>query len=225
MIPKIIHYVWLGGKALPPLEKKCITSWIKHNPDFKIQRWDENNLSIDDPVYLKAYQKKQWAYCSDYARLKVLHAHGGIYLDTDIEIIKSLDDLLTSKCFLGRENPNDLNGAVIGAIKGHPFIFDVFKATKESLKSDFVPIPRILNFVYNYEKYPDVMIYPEKYFYPYNPFYKDIKLLLFCDIEDDTYAIHHWNYSWKPTLTKRVVRIIKRIITKSPYFDYKEKIK
>lgn len=224
MIPKIIHYVWLGGKELPPLETKCMLSWRKYNPEYEILCWDEQNLNINDPVYLKAYSKKQWAYCSDYARLKILKENGGIYLDTDIEVVRCFDDLLNQKCFLGKENSNDLNAAVIGSVKGHEFICDVFDEIKLSLKTDFVPIPRILNSVYDDLKYKDVTVYDEEYFYPYNPFCNEIKLLFYCDVTTNTYAIHHWNYSWKPSFASRIFRMTKRILKGSKYFNYKEKI-
>lgn len=218
MIPKVLHYVWLGGNQLPALEKKCLQSWITTNPDYEIKLWNEQNLDIQDPIYLSAYSKKEWAYCSDYARLKVIYELGGIYLDTDMELIKSLDDLLNEDCFIGKENDRAINAAIFGAVKNNKFVGDCFESLKKSLKRDFVPIPRILTSVYELGNYEKINILPKECFYPYNPHENEIKNLLFSDIKNNTYGIHHWKYSWKPKFRNRVIRKIKRILTRSEYF-------
>lgn len=102
MIPKIIHYCWFGGKPLPEMAEKCIASWRKYNPGYQIKRWDENNFDLECDFFPgEAYQVGRWAFVSDYARLKIIYENGGIYLDTDVEVIKSLDELLSFQCFLG----------------------------------------------------------------------------------------------------------------------------
>lgn len=218
MIPKVLHYIWLGGKELPSLEKKCLDSWSRTNPSWEIKRWDESNLNIDDPVFTKAYKKKEWAYCSDYARMKVIYENGGVYIDTDMELVRPLDDLLIHGCFLGRENSYAINAAIIGASINNEFIYDVFSALKQSLENDFVPIPRILTSVYKKKTYDDVFIFSEEYFYPYNPHENEIKNLFYCDVTDKTFGIHHWKYSWKPSFHDRVIRKVKRIFSRSEYF-------
>ena len=99
MIPKIIHYCWFGGKELPNLAEKCIASWKKQLPDYKIICWSEENFDIDNSVpYLKeAYSKKKFAFVSDYVRLYALYNYGGIYLDTDVEVIRDFSPLLNDK--------------------------------------------------------------------------------------------------------------------------------
>lgn len=211
-IPKIIHYVWLGNNALPLLEQECIKSWSLTNPDFQIVRWDESNLDIDDEVYVRAYRKKEWAFCSDYVRLKVLLEHGGVYLDTDMELIKSISPLLDNRCFLGKEDDENINAAIIGSIKEHPFIKSCFELTRKTMSKNYVAIPKIINSVYRENK-KNVTLYTKDFFYPYNPFVSENKHLMYAHIKDNTYSIHHWSYSWKAPLYKRIVRKLKRAIT------------
>ena len=118
MIPKIIHYVWVGGKPLTPLAKKCIASWKKYCPDYEIRRWDENNFNINENLYCKeAYENKKWAFVSDYIRVKVLYDYGGIYMDTDVEVIKPLDRFLVHKAFSGYENETSIPTGIIASEK------------------------------------------------------------------------------------------------------------
>lgn len=212
MIPKVIHCIWLGGNDLPALEKKCISSWRNNLPDYEIKFWDESNYSPNNKDYQSAFKKKQWAFCADYARMDILLNHGGIYLDTDMEIIKTLDPFLVHNCFLGKESDVSLSCGIIGAKMGDPFIADCFEEVKKSLSTDFIPIPKIFNFVYKKGGYEDVKVYEKEFFYPYNPFAYPLKNLMFMDITTDTHAIHHWSYSWKPSLTERVFNKIKRTL-------------
>ena len=104
MIPKIIHYCWFGHKDLPPLAKKCIASWHKFLPDCEIKEWNEDNFNVNSISYTaQAYKHKKYAFVSDYARFKILYEHGGIYFDTDVEIIKPIDDILEKGPFFGLE--------------------------------------------------------------------------------------------------------------------------
>ena len=101
MIPKVIHYCWFGGNEMSALEKKCIESWKTQCPDYEIIRWDETNYDVTKNLYMQqAYAAKKWAFVSDYARLDILYQHGGFYLDTDVELLQSLDAQENSKiCF------------------------------------------------------------------------------------------------------------------------------
>ena len=104
MIPKIIHYCWFGHKDLPPLAKKCIASWRKFLPDYEIKEWNEENFDINSvPYTAQAYKHKKFAFVSDYARFKILYEYGGIYFDTDVEIVKPIDDILETGAFFGLE--------------------------------------------------------------------------------------------------------------------------
>ena len=121
MIPKKIHYCWFGRGEKPALAKKCIASWKKYCPDYEIIEWNEDNFDINYNAYTKyCYENKKWAFLSDYVRLLVVYEHGGIYYDTDVEALKSFDDLLTYKAYFGFENEEHINtGIGFGAEKEH----------------------------------------------------------------------------------------------------------
>ena len=122
-IPKIIHYCWFGGNPLSEMEMKCIASWRKNCPDYEIKRWDESNFDIHINQYVQeAYEAKKWAFVSDYARLYLLSEYGGIYMDTDVEIVQNLDRFLVHNAFTGFEDDNHIPTAIMGAEKGHRWI-------------------------------------------------------------------------------------------------------
>ncbi|MDD4036127.1 MAG: glycosyltransferase [Bacilli bacterium] len=125
-IPKIIHYVWMGGKEKPRAIKKCMKTWNKFLSDYKIIEWNEGNFDIKSHPYVyAAYKTKKWAFVSDYVRAWVIYTYGGIYLDTDVFVIDNLDVLLENKAFVGYEKEDYPFTAVFGAEKGHPFIKDI----------------------------------------------------------------------------------------------------
>lgn len=104
MIPKVIHYCWFGRNPLPVLAKKCINSWKKYLPDYEIKEWNEDNFDVNIVPYVQeAYMAKRYAFVSDYARFYILYHYGGIYFDTDVEIIKPIDDILRQGAFMGCE--------------------------------------------------------------------------------------------------------------------------
>ena len=121
MIPKIIHYCWFGGNPLPESAKKCIASWRKFLPDYEIKEWNESNFDVNSIKYTReAYRLKKYAFVSDYARMWILYNYGGLYFDTDVELIKPIDDIVARGNFMGREAAdNKLSGHDGGAaIKG-----------------------------------------------------------------------------------------------------------
>ena len=123
MIPKIIHYCWFGGNPLPPLALKCIESWKKYCPDYEIKIWDESNFDININKYAtEAYEAKKWAFVSDVARLWVLYNYGGIYMDTDLEVIKPLDEFLYHKAFSGFEDEVNIPTGIIASEKNNNWI-------------------------------------------------------------------------------------------------------
>ena len=127
MIPKIIHYCWFGGNPLPDLVLACIESWKANCPEYSIMRWDENSFDVNsEPFVSQAYQRGDWAFVSDYVRLHALSMYGGIYLDTDIELHQSLDPLLKDDCFTGFEVRDTVAAGIIGSIKGHQVIRQLF---------------------------------------------------------------------------------------------------
>lgn len=125
MIPKKIHYVWVGGKSKPKDILRCMKTWektLKKN-GYEIIEWNEDNFDINAHPFTKAaYEAKKWAFVSDYIRAYAIYKHGGIYLDTDNSVLRCLDDLLDNKAFVGFENDNYPFTACFGAEKGHPFV-------------------------------------------------------------------------------------------------------
>lgn len=104
MIPKIIHYCWFGGNSLPESALKCIASWKKFFPDYEIKEWNESNFNVDIIPYTKeAYEAKKYAFVSDYARFWILYNYGGVYFDTDVKVIRPMDDIIAKGPFMGRE--------------------------------------------------------------------------------------------------------------------------
>lgn len=224
MIPKTIHYVWLGTSPLSPLIVKCIESWKKNLPEYEIICWNENNLDISDPVYLKTLKEKKWAFASDIARLHVLYKYGGVYLDTDMEIVKSLDPLLKTELFIGLEDDCRIAAGIIGCMPKNKFIEDSLNAVTLSLSSGLVPIPQVISEVYKSQSPTykfDHKIYEKHFFYPYNPFTSDIKILFYSDINQDTYAIHHWGHSWKMTFSEKIYQKAKLFMNKN-IFNHKK---
>lgn len=208
-IPKVIHYCWFGGKPLPKEAQKCIASWHKYCPDYKIIEWNERNYDINKNFYTKTtYQNKQWAFLTDYVRLDVVANEGGIYLDTDVELVKSLDELLVNSCYMGMEQPGKIaTGLGFGAIKKH-CIIEKNKEYYEDRKN-FVDkngkFKRIicvqittdllkkegLTDKNEIQKIANAMIYPTEYFCPKKIGTNKIK------ITNNTYSIHHYDASWK----------------------------
>ncbi|MDF7639320.1 glycosyltransferase [Lactobacillus sp. ESL0791] len=126
MIPKIIHYVWVGGNPKPKNIQRCMKTWQKHLQGYKIIEWNEDNFDINENKYVaQAYKAKKWAFVSDYIRAKAVYDMGGIYFDTDVLVLDDLQDLLKNRAFVGFENPANPFTAVFGAEKGHPLIKDM----------------------------------------------------------------------------------------------------
>lgn len=205
MIPKKIHYCWFGGNDLSPMSIKCMDSWRAKLPDFEILRWDEKNSNISDPIVSYALKRKMWAFAADFVRLKVLYEHGGIYLDTDMELVQSLSPLLDNACFFGAESDGVISCGVIGARPKNPFIAECIKHMEQEFSAGkkFVTMPRIITSAYRRSRLKgEVKIYSRHVFYPFNPYdsQQPVKQLLYQDVTPDTFAIHHWEKSWKQGL-------------------------
>ena len=131
MIPKKIHYCWFGQTPKPDLSQKCFASWKKFCPDYEIIEWNEENYDISKaPLFVRqAYKAKKWAFVTDYVRLHVVYEHGGVYFDTDVEVIKSIDDLLQYSAFFGTQTDYDINtGLGFGAEAGLHILADLMEA-------------------------------------------------------------------------------------------------
>lgn len=219
-IPKVIHYCWFGGAEFNPLIKDCIITWRDKLPDYQFVKWDESNAPMNHPVIKKAIDQKKWAFASDYMRLKALFDHGGVYLDTDMEVVKDFSAMLKHSLFLGYESDEHVGVGILGAKKNHPIILKAIKIMEERVKNNmpFISIPNILKEAFEVLPEPGierngVIAYPKEVFYPYNPYVMDRKQMLASDIKNDTYAIHHWDGSWVTnSLSDRIVRVVSNLL-------------
>jgi mannosyltransferase OCH1-like enzyme len=229
MIPKKLHYCWFGRSRKSALNKRCIETWHKVLPDFEIKEWNETNAPLDD-VYCKAsYAKGMWSRLSNHVRMYALYSEGGIYLDTDVEVVKSFAPLLRHECFLGfqqeQESVDWANSAVLGAVSGHKFLEECIDVTREKFleTGEFFRSPTIVTNIlrdmglteYGYQEIEEVTIYPAECFYPY-PWFG--KFSPEC-ITENTYCIHHWEGSWTHKRFDRLrspLRALKRMLTLVP---------
>jgi mannosyltransferase OCH1-like enzyme len=200
MIPKTIHYCWFGKQPHNDVITLCLKSWKEQLPDFEIKEWNEDSFPVlDHPFTRRTQKEKQWAFTSDYARLKVLYDHGGFYLDTDMLILQSLSPLCNNECVLGEEEKGIISAGMIGASKHDPFIQRCM-AYYDNI-SEFETIPRILTKVYaTYEHKNSLTVLPPKAFYPFDV--QHIKDYRGQDLGKDVYGVHMWNYSWGTPLNK-----------------------
>lgn len=219
MIPKVIHYCWFGHGEIPEKEKRCIESWKKWCPDYQIVRWDESNYNVNIIPYTRdAYKEKKWSFVSDYARVDIIYQHGGIYLDTDVELLKSLDAYLKDGMFCGFESrdplmdkkgikyENSVNfGLGFGAEAGHVILKDILDlySTLSFYQADgslnLMACPHYQTQVLiryglrddrSYQKLENCVVYPEDYFSPKS--YLTGKIT----ITENTVSIHHFRVSW-----------------------------
>lgn len=223
-IPKIIHYCWFGNNPIPKNLQLCINSWSKYCPDYKIIRWDESNTDLNSCNFIKqAYSLKKWAFVSDYIRLKIIYEYGGIYLDTDVELISSIDHLLIYDGFMGFEQGDILNvntGLGFGAKKNHSIIkllmknYEDTNFIKKDNSLDITPCPErdtriLINLglkqVNKEQNISNIIIFPIEYFCPMscNGVFK---------FTDNTVSIHHYNASWLSEITRKGIYRKRKLI-------------
>ncbi len=222
VIPKKIHYCWFGKKEIPVQCQRWMASWEKYCPDYEIIRWDENNYDVTKNAYMeKAYQSEMWAYASDYARLDILYREGGIFLDTDVELVRNIDDLLYQPAFAGIDHSRNVSaGLGIGAIRGHSMIW---KLKKIYQTIDFVnnggeygmqacpavqrPVFEENGYVNNgtYQIIDGMTIYPEIVLSGMNNITGAIHITEF------TYAVHHYAGTWISEQRRKNQDAIKKI--------------
>lgn len=236
MIPKIIHYCWFGGSELTASTKKYIDGWKKLLPNYKIMEWNENNFHIKNccNYVQQAYQQQKWAFVSDYVRLSVLYQYGGIYLDTDVEVLKSFDPLLKNKAFIGAESKYSICTAVIGAESRLAIIrelLDLYDKKNFIVDRTIDNTPnskRIFEFFqnkYGYIHTNDIVhdigtftVYPEDFFSPINCY------TLRKHVTANTYSIHWYSATWKEKKERRrdnILALLTRVIGE----ENREKIK
>lgn len=232
MIPKVIHYCWFGGKPLPESVKKNIASWKKFCPDYEIKQWSEDNYDVNKYQYtMEAYHQKRYAFVTDVARLDIIYHEGGIYLDTDVELIKSLNPLLDNGLFLGMETGGRVaTGLGIGAEKGHKILKENLNLYENiPFSSDITCVTYTTNLLKKYglkkanviQNIEGALILPTEYLAPLN--YGTNRLR----ITPNTYAIHHYDSSWKNSNDHfiRFKIILRKWISDELYEKIKNKVK
>jgi len=196
MIPKIIHYCWFGKNPLPKLIQDCIASWEFFLPEYQIIRWSEENYKIEHPFAVAAFEDKSWAFLVDYVRFDILNKYGGIYLDTDMLVLKPLDIFLKDECFLGYEDDVTISCGIIGTVKKHTFIQQCLSLyDKITYNKQLPPVTSLLTALYKRTQPKNVSIYSEKTFYPMPFIHNDFNSYKKY-ITKDSYAIHLWAGSW-----------------------------
>lgn len=210
MIPRIIHYCWFGHNPLPDMAKKCIASWKKYCPDYDIKEWNESNFDVNCCAYVKeAYEAKKWAFVSDYARFKILYEQGGVYFDTDVELIRPLDEILTKGGFMGIEkhektvavNP----GLGLAVAPGTGIYYELMNAYHErhfKNEDGSLNLKTVVEYTTEclrkhglkdenqIQEVAGIYVYPKEYF---NPCDMDTGKII---ITDKTVSIHHYAASW-----------------------------
>lgn len=217
MIPKKIHYCWFGGSPKPELAQKCITSWEKYCPDYEIIEWNETNFDVLMNDYTReAYEAKKWAFVSDVARLYVLVTEGGIYMDTDVEVLRPLDDLLGYEAVSGFESETQIPTGLMACREGFPLFEELLKEydaehflMKDGSFNYTTNVTRITAVCLKYglrqnntfQTIKGFSLFPRDYFCP-----KDLstgRLVL----TDNTYTIHHFDGSWLSEVEKETIRM------------------
>jgi len=221
MIPKIIHYCWFGGNPLPESARKCIASWRKFFPDYEIKEWNEGNFDVNSIPYTRdAYKAKKYAFVSDYARFKILHEFGGVYFDTDVEVIKSMDDIIQRGAFMGIEVPSKNGqypliapGLGLAVEANHPIykrILDCYQDLSFYKEDGSLNLKTVVK--YNTEilqanglmptnklqEIKGIWIYPVDYFNPLD----DLTGKL--NITPNTRSIHWYSRSWQDSSSFRI---------------------
>ena len=228
MIPQIIHYCWFGRNPLPKSAIKCIDSWRKYLPDYEIKEWNEENFDVNIiPYTAEAYQAKKYAYVSDYARFWILYQYGGIYFDTDVEVIKSMDDIIAKGAYMGCEkNAADLNrypdvnpGIGLGVepkmniIKELLENYNTLSFNEENKNGIYKTIVDYTSETLHrhglankegIQQVAGITIYPKDYFNP-------LEHVNQLNITPNTRSIHHYAGTWvepKEKLKKRIIQLI-----------------
>ena len=202
-IPKVIHYCWFGPDPLPDSARKYIRSWRRYCPDYRIVEWNERNFNTDCNAYCREMvRRKKWAFLTDYIRLWVIYEHGGIYLDTDVQLLRSLEPLRERGPYMGFENTGRVaTGLGFAAEAGNPLILENLQYYEQMEDFDNVPsCPFITTEVLRRHGLSDrtdciqciegLYIYPEEYLCPKN------ERTGLITVTEHTYSIHQFDASW-----------------------------
>jgi len=213
-IPKKLHYVWIGDSEKPEIFNKCLKSWQEKMPDYEIVEINKENFDLDDHIarnkFLReCYKRKLWTYIADYVRIHYLYENGGIYLDTDMEIVKDFSSLFENEnieFFTGYESDDGIGMGLFGVSAKSKFLEKMIKFYDDEIyKSPLFTLPQITKYIlkndfsFDFSKNEirdeknGICIYKKEYFYPFLPKEKFDESI----VTENTYAIHWWHHSWK----------------------------
>lgn len=214
MIPKTIHYCWYGRGKMSSEIEMCIASWRKYCPDYEIHRWDEDNSPMDIPWVHDAYRHQKYAFVADYVRFFALYHEGGVYMDTDMLLVKPIDEFLKDKAFLGRESACYASMGIIGTEKGDEFA-KMSMRLYDNMKFNIAKIPTVPTLITSYlmqygltkedttqQLTNGLVVYQSDYFYPIH-YRNELELYddVFMAAKENTYGIHLWTLSWSDEIT------------------------
>lgn len=223
MIPRIIHYCWFGGGQMPPLAIKCINSWEKYLPEYKLMLWNEKTFDVTCCKYVaQAYESRKFAFVTDYVRLWALYEYGGVYMDTDVEVLRPLDDFLKHEAFSGFEDGELIPTGIMAAKRRHPWIGMLLEdyTDLDFIKQDgsfdlTTNVVRITRRTMQYSPFKQddtfqelkdgLAIYPKRIFCPKS--YDTGRIAL----SRDTATIHHFSSSWHTEEERKQHRIQKTL--------------
>ena len=243
MIPKVIHYCWFGYNPLPPLAIKCIESWKKYLPDYEIKEWNEDNFDVNIiPYTAEAYRAKKYAFVSDYARFWILYHEGGLYFDTDVEVIRPLDDIIERGPFMGCETDGDSDGSLIkvapglglgvipglGLFKDFLMVYDgLHFLTSDGVYNQKTIVQNTTEVLVKYglrnqsgiQHIGGVYIYPSEYFCPLNTISRKMH------VTSNTRSIHHYMASWSDKGKKEYIKSKLRAILPESFLMWYHRVK
>jgi len=234
MIPHVIHYCWFGHNPKPKLIQKCIESWQVYCPDWEIKEWNEDNYDVNKNEYIKsAYENKKWAYVADFARFDVLNECGGVYFDTDVELLKPIpDELMELDAFTGFESEDMVNPALVyGTVANHPVLTKAMERYQRETFTTDVTIVDIFTDVLKEnglkgnntrQTVCGLEILPTEYFGCFN---HEIQAF---EKTENTISIHHYYASWQPWYSKlrfKVIKIAAKALGKERYLRIKRLLK
>ena len=231
MIPKIIHYCWFGRNPLPSSAKRCIASWKKYLPNYEIKEWNEDNFDVNRIPYTRdAYAAKKYAFVSDYARFWVLYHYGGVYFDTDVEVIRPMDVFIAKGPFMGWEKPGSTGvysiapGLGLAANREQPLYQEILHGfehlnfyDENGERNNYSMIPLVTDLLTqkglkkdgSMQVIDDVILYPSEYLCPMEYFTGKVT------ITDNTYAIHWYSMTWLPKTAIwkfKLMRLVRRFL-------------
>ena len=200
MIPKVVHYIWLGKGQKSKLSQICINGWGPVLIDYKIIEWNEDNLDLDNiaennKFFAECRKRHFWAFMADYLRLKILYEQGGVYFDTDIQVIKDLSPILNRTILIGYEKDYagnmQIGTGVLGCEKGNPIIKECLDFYDSMIWNvQFYTIPRVMEYVM--KSHSEIYILPYKVLTPFA--FNDVFDL--SSLTDETYIVHWFEGTW-----------------------------